>query len=539
MPDKIDLQVIDEKVTKMTDFVAESFEKVQAKQATIDEELEKFRGHIGEVQKEIEKQRLALPSNAPLDKQTGEALATKGRFQSLGLKKALHLPTTHEAYASEDDRAEASELQKQHDLCVLLFHLYYQRSGKNIRAAGERLSRTKSWYRYAKVRERLGFGAADDLKTKLLSGDLIHYRTANDTEIEVIEKADEIMSPDAAAQSVLDFAVTSGTLIERIRLRLRIAAAFDPITLVRSTQNVPAMTNDALGVWGGGTQHKIPQRDIPAPPHVLPPATAPNFYSNLNFNSVTFDAKHVLCFLPVNDDMEEDAVIAFRAKLMQQVEYGAARAIDRAIMNGDTAATHRDLDVTASNDLAKAWNGLRKMSALNQLPNSAGQFDVDDLHALRVSLGTYGEDPAMLVNFLALRDLYRMIGAASGSGDLLRRVDTIGERRATLITGTLAEAYGIPIAPSEFCKTDLDNTGIRPASPGTKSAPVLCHRGRFAMATFGIARVESWRIPPELYTIIQYDARVDFGRWDEHALDGSGRFSVGADIPVNTMIDCS
>jgi hypothetical protein len=205
-----------------------------------------------------------------------------------------------------------------------------------------------------------------------------------------------------------------------------------------------------MGVWGGGSQQRIPPRDASNPLVQTPNFTAPNMYSQLAFGFTQFDVEHLLVYMIWNDDMEEDSIIPWVPMMRDQAAYGAARALDRTILDGDETATHRDFDVTASNDFRKAIYGLRKMCTANDLDASGATFDLDDIHTLRTSLGIYGKDPSKLRLILPLKLWYQLVGntAASSSGDILRRVDTIGPR-ATVLSGQVAEPYGIPLIVSE------------------------------------------------------------------------------------------
>lgn len=526
-------ETIEAKIAAMHEFTKDSFEKVQAERANMQEELTKFQSIVGEIQKDVQKLRQEMPSGMPLTQREGDVLAKRGRMHELGIMKALGVPSDHGDIRA-DDQADISRLQKLHDASVMQFHVLRRKHDMSPESAGRALLAKRDFQNYIKLRARLGFGTEDGLRDAMAKGTFKHYHDPNTKEVDLeIEKADEVMNPAASAQSALDFTILSPQLIERMRLQLVVANAVRRETLTRANQTLPTQTNDAMGVWGGGSANPLPERSSTTNP--FPTFTSPNYYSNIIFGSVTYNSQHCMTFLPFNDDMEEDSIIPFMPRMLDAASYGSARAIDRAILDGDTAGTHRDADVTATNDLRKAWNGIRKMSVNNDLDNSGGQFDVDDFHALRTSLGIYGWNVDELICFANIRDIYRMIGASSGSGDLLRRVDTIGDR-ATLLRGTLATVYGIPLAASEFVRIDVDATGVRGVSGNTKSIVAMLNHRRFALSSYGLSRVESWRVPPKFMTIVQADARVDFKPWDEHALS-SGSFTAGADVPCNVMFN--
>jgi HK97 family phage major capsid protein len=76
--------------------------------------------------------------------------------------------------------------------------------------------------------------------------------------------------------------------------------------------------------------------------------------------NVTLTAKKLGCLTVFSEEVSEDFVIAIIPFLRNKLGNAIASAIERAILDGDTTATHMDNDVTASTDARKAWIGLRK-----------------------------------------------------------------------------------------------------------------------------------------------------------------------------------
>lgn len=517
------------------DELAKEFEKVKP----AIEKLEKIQTEVRRGNGEADKSPLT-DENAAHDKYA-KILDTDG-WRGLPLTKALSTPHTHEMVKDAPDVDLFKRLQDYHDACVIKHWIFnFKYGATQPEKAREKLLADIDVKTYFKLRERCGFGKAADLAATVKAGK--HNSSYSFEDINQVAKANEIHNPEGGAGANLDFTLLSGALIQRMRLDLVVANQFRRLPLTRSSQKLPGLTNDSMGVWGGGSQVMIPPRDAlgtgTSPTNVYPPFSSPNFYSALSTMQVQWDVEPLLCFLIWNDYMEEDSIIDWVPLMRDQAAYGAARALDRTLLDGDTAGTHRDTDVTVSNDFRKAIDGFRKMAVNYDIDNSGGTFDIDDFHTMRASLGIYAQNPDRVVCFMALKHWFQLIGnaAASASGDLIRRADTIGADKATLRSGILGQVYGIDCLPSEFIRTDVDATGLRGASGNTKGVIVMANRDRFALGQFNQVRIETTRHAPILTNIIQAHLRVDFQPWDQNALS-SGSFQAGlSDVPCNVTFN--
>ena len=90
---------------------------------------------------------------------------------------------------------------------------------------------------------------------------------------------------------------------------------------------------------------------------------------------VTFEAKVLTVRVDLTEEFTEDAIDTYYDTLSREVIPEAlAEGVEKAIINGDTSATHQD-DGIAATDPEKAWNGLRR-DALRH--SSAATVDVTE-----------------------------------------------------------------------------------------------------------------------------------------------------------------
>ena len=465
-------------------------------QAEEKETLEKMQSRLSAIEAAKRVANAALPSDAPIDTKTGEMAAARGGFRALPLRKALTLPANH-AMVRGEDAEEIKNLHDFHDAAVIKYHILKKKS--DATQAWARLKEDQDFKTYAAILARNGF----------------------------VQKANEIMHPDSGGVgATLDFTMLSATMIDKMRLELVVADKFREIQLTRPTQKFPTRTADGFGVLGGSTTTSPPARDTISNPF---PSAA--HFTTPTFSERQFDVKHLLVFMWWNDDMVEDSIVPWLPMMREDISYFAARTLDRAILDGDTTGTHMDDDVTAATDFRKAFYGLRKMSANNLENQGAAALDDGDLHTLRASLGIYGKNPSDLICFMALKQYYELVSL----GVLSATIANINAPANVLAQNGVVNAWwGIPIAVSEFVRTDVNATGFNDSSANTKAVVYMANKNRFVRARYGTVQIEDTRVAPMLTTVLQNDVRIDFGAWDERTIT-SGSFASADDVPVNCL----
>ena len=232
----------------------------------------------------------------------------------------------------------------------------------------------------------------------------------------------------------------------------------------------------------------------------------PGIPSEISLNATKFAGEIV-----TSKELEEEAAIAILPFLESELVDWLSWDLEDACVNGDTATTHMDADVTVPDDYRKGWDGLRKSTPATAKVDVGGDaLTPADLAAIRAKMGRYGLNPRDVVVLLSVPNLYQLI-----VDPLVTTVDKYGAG-ATLLSGELGSVWGMPLIATDLIRTDLDATGVRPAAAGTKTITIVARRDAFM---HGIRRNTTVQVLTELYAESDQDAvlvttRQAFGpRW--------------------------
>lgn len=157
----------------------------------------------------------------------------------------------------------------------------------------------------------------------------------------------------------------------------------------------------------------------------------------------------------LSTEFAEDSIVQFGQIISQELARAHAYGLEDAIINGDTAGTHQDTDVTSSFDRRKAFLGLRAAAHDGSLAAAFTGAPVEgDVHAAL----------AVMSNWANPADL-RMLASWKGI-TLMRRyftnfmtVDKIGND-ASILSGKLERFFGIKIIGSDAYRNNLAATGL-------------------------------------------------------------------------------
>lgn len=231
--------------------------------------------------------------------------------------------------------------------------------------------------------------------------------------------------------------------------------------------------------------------DMPSQPFEWPLSTTrPTFYLGATENTATtasdpgsakivLDAKKLMAQVDFSYELDEDAAIAILPALQTLLGEAAADALEAAILNGDTTATHQDSDIHAVENAAqKAFKGLRKyalaVTALKKDLSTGGITDAN-LRAMKKVMAKYGISPEDLI----------LVCGTQGQNDLegmseVSTVDKLGNT-ATIITGRLPKWRGVPIVTSAACREDLNASGVYDNVTKDKGSILLFNRREFML----------------------------------------------------------
>ena len=204
-------------------------------------------------------------------------------------------------------------------------------------------------------------------------------------------------------------------------------------------------------------------------------------------DAVTLTAKTLFAWVPLSYELSEDILEPALPLIKEAVARAIARALEEAIVNGDTASTPIDSDLTGTSDPRKAFDGLRKYALSANLATS---IDLDlngaiELRKLRALLGRFGKDTDDLV----------LIVSPVGYLHLLNTNEVVTVERfgneATIKTGQLPRIDGIPVVVSDRVREDLNENGKYNGTTKDYTTFILVKKSRFIIGTRGNVSVET------------------------------------------------
>lgn len=213
---------------------------------------------------------------------------------------------------------------------------------------------------------------------------------------------------------------------------------------------------------------------------------------------IQFSAPKLVEYYLLPEELNEDSAPAILELARQDVLAAQLRAVEDAILNGDTTGTHMDADTVAASSNRKAWKGLRKMAlaASSTVSFSGAGVTKAGLDSMRKAMGKYGTNPKELVWVVGSSTYAQMLNI-----DEVATLEKFGPQ-ATILTGALAVFRGIPIVVSEFVREDLNASGVQDGVTVNRTVLHLANMRRFYLGRRRPIRVK-----------VQQDPRSEYDRW--------------------------
>lgn len=220
--------------------------------------------------------------------------------------------------------------------------------------------------------------------------------------------------------------------------------------------------------------------------------------ANFGTDKLLMESKKFSEYMILPEELDADSAPGILALARAEVIEAQARAIERAILEGDVSLTHMDSDVTSSSDARKAWKGLRKaaLAASSTVDFAGAGVTKAGLDAMRKKMGKYGVNPKELV----------LILGSSGYAQALNipEVSTVEQfgSQATILSGALAIYRGSNVIVSEFVREDLNDAGVYDGTTTNRTYALLVNAKRFYMGQRAPIKVQ-----------VKPDARAEYDRW--------------------------
>lgn len=277
----------------------------------------------------------------------------------------------------------------------------------------------------------------------------------------MVRAMDTATSTEGAELIPTDF---SAQILDVVAISLKIAATFGTVTMPTSPFKLPVATSDDVGF-------KAPE------------SLSDNFLTEGNkisaltpgTTNVTFTAQKAGALAVFSEEVNEDAIIAVVPFLRMKLANAIANAVERAILDGDTAATHQDNDVSAATDARKLWNGIRKDVGPAANGVDLATLNLTNLRSLRNKLDPeFAEDSEQLVYTVAVNTMLELLKFPE-----FVTVDKFGPN-ATILRGQIGRIDNSPVLTSKYVRTDVAASGVNTSGgPNTKAVLYLYNRNAY------------------------------------------------------------
>lgn len=297
--------------------------------------------------------------------------------------------------------------------------------------------------------------------------------------LEVVEMLKGVGFDTAGAGEGLEWIPSefSSRMFEKVRLETVVLQWFESVPMPRSPFKYPTWVTDLIGYYIGETTD-----DTSPAGTKIANAGAPGSVTG----NVTLTAKKIAGAVYVSKELEEDAVPVVLPAMQKGLVVATARAAEDAAINGDTAGTHQDSDVTTATDRRKAWDGLRKIAlaaAATKLSAGGNTIDttsewstyVGGLRGQMNRYGVYGRNVAFIVGPKLFNQILNV--------PEFRTLYAIGQRATAVEVSPDFRPDGMTLIVSEFIREDLNASGVYDGVTTNLTCGILTHREGWKVGT--------------------------------------------------------
>lgn len=283
----------------------------------------------------------------------------------------------------------------------------------------------------------------------------------------------------------------SASFIDEVYGNLAVANLFPRFPMTTRTLRIPA-------IRGGVTAYRATEANSSA--RIFQLAVAE---STVPTDDVEFIAQTLGALTTASYEFDEDTALDFAAIQREKIMRALAVAVESGIINGSTSLA--DLDNTGANG-SRLWNNTGAGPFTHPEQNNYQSLDfrnaVDGLRKLALAktgntIDCLNDRTDILTNIKLLHS--KMGGSFGGQSDQwvfalpfvahalaavsdpnFVTIDKYGPR-ATVVTGEIGQAYGIPVLVSDEIPTYLSSTGVYNVAQRDRTVGLLIHRGAFAI----------------------------------------------------------
>jgi HK97 family phage major capsid protein len=290
--------------------------------------------------------------------------------------------------------------------------------------------------------------------------------------------------------------VVSDSYIDEYNLERKVAALFQEVKMPSNPFVMPVLSNGAIATKLSQNSQK---------------SSKDQFASS----SITLTATKLSNQYELPEELQEDSAVDVMKVIRQELIEGQEKAMEIAILEGDTAATHQHSNTgipgmsgaPATDSPERVFDGLRKRAlAASAAKVDAGAAAVNEGHmsSARKAMGKFGVNPAELA----------IICGPKGYNELqqlddVRTLEQYGPQ-APVLSGELAKYEGIPVIVSEWLREDTAAAGVNSTSGNTKLTILVVNRKRFftGLRRAVQIKVENNRTAFDVWDMVSFSRRA-------------------------------
>jgi HK97 family phage prohead protease len=249
---------------------------------------------------------------------------------------------------------------------------------------------------------------------------------------DLFEKAGAVGDPAGGAAPFagkLD-QITSQTFIDEVSYAQQLGGLFPELAVSSAATVLPMTREPQAATWtsGGsdGTELEVDAGD-----------------NEYRVENVVVNAYRLLCGTYVLNDTDEQLVVSLLPQLSAQLAKAHAKAIDNAILFGNTGANSKGLVGSGSDGGYAPANGLVGIHS-TVAADADGFATPEELAKIRSGMGAYGTNTSDLALIVPSDQYYDMIHV-----DGFTDVTDVGSDLATKITGEVGSIFGIKVVVSD------------------------------------------------------------------------------------------
>ena len=279
-------------------------------------------------------------------------------------------------------------------------------------------------------------------------------------------------------------------ILEKLRFQGVVAPLFTDLTMPSPTYQLPVELEQA-------TIFLTPENTE---------STGQTSYSSSNptVGRMSLVAKKFTGMSFLSGELEDDAVIDIIRHIVDSHSKGLALGMDKAILDGDTASTHQDADVTGTRDVRTAFEGLRKLARGASLTVDAGgdAISLADIAGAEAALGKYAVNTEDLVWILSPKTYIQLKALALNTTN--NNMVAFGYSN-----GRLSTINAVRIVITEAVRNGLTANAVNTGS-GNLTYAALVNTSQFYTGTRAALRFESERKPEFDQTVLYSRLRKGF-----------------------------